>query len=1199
MGSTVSARAEYNEDGYLDYSPRNQALLEDMAKFVQEMNEKNPRESTVIFDRNFQWCTSLRADDFAKLPKSEDLFVIQDGNVSSVAKTRSGDPCLVLSKVEKLTGTYNVHGFLKRFGEDDNELGQIFEIRCWTFEGFKHILDASATHKEAEIKLCLEANTEPLTSIMGPGHVNMGVGTSMLDTHERLLRERARSSNDPAVEELDNKFRLCLLLNTMDVKLLKNTVHDMRKITRITPELVDRELEVIRMYAGTGQSTSSLADISYSSELMFANGTRASIRRQPKGDLCFITVKPHDGAEFSIGCNSAGYYVAKDPSPNGEPPPEEDMVQDLRKLLKKQSAHFSQTFGKEDYKQGKYNDTVLDRSRMKQTGVDGKLPSIRKLMMHRLMMKTVHNIELDPDNKLGPDQRVDVKLDLPPTPAEPEKSATDGPTGPRSGVKITKEPTPEPILRVDSRRPIARELTVAERARLPRSPQAKVSANIDTTLQHERRRKKKREEPGQDIFGKDMGISKFQLHMEHAMSSPSVAGDRDDRHVAGGGTGSRNSRLRNRPASVPLDPDYATGDSSSEEEEENDDKKFSQTDTFAELPTDYWGVTKLIKYIKGGNMNATLISLCSMADYRLNSDSCLLAFKDNGGIEILVNLLGVDDDEIKMGSLRILKEITRSSHTRHVITDCKGIPLLVSCVDNFNWEIVATAAETLARVAAFANARKQLRHYGTIRKFTRMLEHEKFEVKKAGALGLWRCSVGTKNKSAIYHAKTFSHLGKLLTSTQEELLIPVVGTIQECTVQPRFQLLMRSEGMVPELVKLFSSTNQELQDLAANAVFKAAEHEDVRRQVREYGGLPPLSKMLAEAKTPAIVQSVTGALYQCCHDRESVNVLRDCKATDYLVALLGKESEDVLLNVTGALGLLAQDADNRTTIRKAGGILPLVRLLTGTNERLLINVTMAIQNLAADLECVQAIDKQDGIRYLWSLLKSSNESVKSGALLALCPCMEKTKEAGEMVRSFVGGLELVINLLKSTSLNVLSNVCALIGRIAMDEENLAVITDHNVVAMLSDLTNTMVYGEYEQFYPFTSALRSPETGAYLTVDGLRLHLAEAIARCCNYSRNRETFGECGAVAPLVSYLTSHDEHVRQATCRALYQLSRHAANCITLHKTGVVKPLIRMMASRNEVIQENAACCVRNIRLLALANERPDLVQSLAKVTVR
>ncbi|CAB1350269.1 unnamed protein product [Coregonus sp. 'balchen'] len=158
-----------------------------------------------------------------------------------------------------------------------------------------------------------------------------------------------------------------------------------------------------------------------------------------------------------------------------------------------------------------------------------------------------------------------------------------------------------------------------------------------------------------------------------------------------------------------------------------------------------------------------------------------------------------------------------------------------------------------------------------------------------------------------------------------------------------------------------------------------------------------------------------------------------------------------------------------------------------------------------------------GVRLLWSLLKNPNPDVQASAAWGICPCIENAKDAGEMVRSFVGGLELIVNLLKSTNKEVLASVCAAIAKIAEDEENLAVITDHGVVPMLAKLTNT------------------------------------AIARCCMWGSNRVSFGEGGAVAPLVRYLKSKDSSVHQATAQALFQLSKNPINCITMHENEVVK----------------------------------------------
>ena len=56
-------------------------------------------------------------------------------------------------------------------------------------------------------------------------------------------------------------------------------------------------------------------------------------------------------------------------------------------------------------------------------------------------------------------------------------------------------------------------------------------------------------------------------------------------------------------------------------------------------------------------------------------------------------------------------------------------------------------------------------------------------VARAGALALWSCSKSTKNKNAIRKAGGIPLLAKLLKSDNESMLIPVVGTLQECATE--------------------------------------------------------------------------------------------------------------------------------------------------------------------------------------------------------------------------------------------------------------------------------------------------------------------------------------------------------------------------------------------------------------------------------
>lgn len=48
---------------------------------------------------------------------------------------------------------------------------------------------------------------------------------------------------------------------------------------------------------------------------------------------------------------------------------------------------------------------------------------------------------------------------------------------------------------------------------------------------------------------------------------------------------------------------------------------------------------------QGGDQTATVLTLCAMMDFNLMQETCQLAIRDVGGLEVLINLL--DTDEVK------------------------------------------------------------------------------------------------------------------------------------------------------------------------------------------------------------------------------------------------------------------------------------------------------------------------------------------------------------------------------------------------------------------------------------------------------------------------------------------------------------------------------------------------------------------------
>lgn len=78
-------------------------------------------------------------------------------------------------------------------------------------------------------------------------------------------------------------------------------------------------------------------------------------------------------------------------------------------------------------------------------------------------------------------------------------------------------------------------------------------------------------------------------------------------------------------------------------------------------------------------------------------------------------------------------------------------------------------------------------------------------------------------------------------------------------------------------------------------------------------------------------------------------------------------------------------------------------------------------------------------------------------LLFICVVTEDIfqQESSDIMRSLVTGLVMLVDLLKSHDTKVLAAACAVIGILAKEPENLAILTDYDIVLRLSSLVHTV------------------------------------------------------------------------------------------------------------------------------------------------
>ncbi len=82
MGATLSSRAELtsanqNEEGKIEFSPHNEALLNNVLKYVETLSSEHKREAEVVFKEPFQWKTGIKPADLEKHSFAEKGYEIR------------------------------------------------------------------------------------------------------------------------------------------------------------------------------------------------------------------------------------------------------------------------------------------------------------------------------------------------------------------------------------------------------------------------------------------------------------------------------------------------------------------------------------------------------------------------------------------------------------------------------------------------------------------------------------------------------------------------------------------------------------------------------------------------------------------------------------------------------------------------------------------------------------------------------------------------------------------------------------------------------------------------------------------------------------------------------------------------------------------------------------------------------------------
>ncbi|KAL0212841.1 hypothetical protein RCL1_006467 [Eukaryota sp. TZLM3-RCL] len=411
----------------------------------------------------------------------------------------------------------------------------------------------------------------------------------------------------------------------------------------------------------------------------------------------------------------------------------------------------------------------------------------------------------------------------------------------------------------------------------------------------------------------------------------------------------------------------------------------------------------------------------------------------------------------------------------------------------------------------------------------------------------------------------FAFLTCLLSSTWSslELRLTVCSVLRYLIAFPHLNILLKNLPRIGEI----SDSKDSLQHLAAL-----------------------LSQNSGSNFSIFDLENVTACVALACISSENTKSLIDAKIIPVLAGLLNSDRLPAQIASSIALSMIARSkAHGPTAIKSSSIISSLIKSLLSTNSDLLIATTATLAALGQDKDCFKIITENDGLRLLWSLFKSENLKVKSNATAALIPLLSPSN--AELVgRTFIGGLELLLNLLTQDYLPLLTFACSVVTRIAHCEANLNVVTEDGIVPLLSRIvgltsTITTISDPSTQSIIFDesapdnfSCPLSPNVFPPPIEGGLFRSVSDAVCAICNAASNRVRFSQFSIGSNFVVLLDDSRSSVQKAATFAVTQLAKCEVNSRDLLTCGAVPKLVNLLGSDDEEVQDSAAEAVGYVR---------------------
>jgi HEAT repeat protein len=258
-----------------------------------------------------------------------------------------------------------------------------------------------------------------------------------------------------------------------------------------------------------------------------------------------------------------------------------------------------------------------------------------------------------------------------------------------------------------------------------------------------------------------------------------------------------------------------------------------------------------------------------------------------------------------------------------------------------------------------------------------------------------------------------------LSSTEVAVRRTALGDLTNLTgADATSSLLLRTQGVVPIVVRLLRDTDDEVTQLAAALLgnMLSDDAEVSSEQAVAEGAVEPLMTMLERPADPLAQRYAAGALCVIAGCRVETRPLLRRSAVQPLVVLLSSGDTCTQRRACTCLAALLQhDMPTLVAMRKAGGVPPLVAQLSSSEESVMERAAAVLGNVLADDILSRALAVEAGaVQVLVNLLSHDREDVQRYAAGCLM-CILETSGKGQMAALKAGAVERLTHLAEAHS----------------------------------------------------------------------------------------------------------------------------------------------------------------------------------------